>query len=306
MWASVVASAVRVASIASDPSALSDPANTSSPGLLLDRDALARDRRLVDRGTALDDAAVDGHALAGPDEHAVADPQFGRIDVGHAVPVEPMGHRGRQFHQRADGAPGAIQAVRLDPQRQGEKEHGRGGLEGLADGHRPDGGDAHQDVHVQRPEAHRPPCRPDDGNAGHDGRENRQQLDRQATLARCHREPRPRPTARGRPGRLSGAIASEPGRRTRDRTDVGTLDVEPGGFDRPRNRGGVGLGRPEVDLEGPIDVVRAGRRDARQTAEPFFDQGHLLGAAQLGDPKRGGGGCATRSKGSFSGGHEVT
>ncbi len=69
-------------------------------GPLVDRDALAGEHRLVDGGGAVDDDAVDGDLLAGPDPDEVAD---GHLRRGGRRPRCRRGRRGRSWGR---GRPG--------------------------------------------------------------------------------------------------------------------------------------------------------------------------------------------------------
>ena len=52
---------------------------------LVDRDALACDRRLIHRRPASDDLAIDRNSLAGPDDDHVSRPKFIGVDLYLAI-----------------------------------------------------------------------------------------------------------------------------------------------------------------------------------------------------------------------------
>jgi len=117
---------------------------------LVDRQALAGDRRLVDRRAAVAHHAVEGDALARTQAHGGADRHLrGRQAQPATVGLEHAGRRRRQLHQAADRVARAIQRARLDALGQGEEEHHHGRLRPLADQHGAADRDRHQRVDVQ-------------------------------------------------------------------------------------------------------------------------------------------------------------
>ena len=85
IWASVVSAPTAVGADDEGAGAVEGGADDGwSPGRLVDRHALAGEHPLVDGGRALDDDAVDGHLLAGPDPDQVADGDLLDGDVDSA------------------------------------------------------------------------------------------------------------------------------------------------------------------------------------------------------------------------------
>ena len=156
-------------------------------GAFLDRKALAGDRRLVERRGAAQHHAVDRHALAGLDQHALARRDAARRDVdvivARCVVLQAMGHLGCQLDQRLHGATGAADAEALQPYRDAEQKHCRGGLEVIRRGGCPHRSDQHQHVHVDRPQPHRAPGGQRDGQSGKASREHRQRGGQRRRLA---------------------------------------------------------------------------------------------------------------------------
>ncbi len=128
-------------------------------GLLLDRHALAGDRRLIDRAGARGDPAIERDALARWNDEAAAKPDFGHRHRGFRS-VRPKHVRGRrrEIEQRRDCAPCAPDAPAFQRQRQREKERYCGGLKPLADCHCANDRDGHQQVHVGSQIACSEPC----------------------------------------------------------------------------------------------------------------------------------------------------
>ena len=117
--------------------------------LLGDRDALAGDRRLVDRARSDHDAAVERDALARPDDEARADRRF----RGRDLPLLAGGRQGAhgrrcQVEQRRDRAACPADAPALERERQGEEKGDRRGLEPFTDADRARDRDHHQEVDV--------------------------------------------------------------------------------------------------------------------------------------------------------------
>ncbi len=139
------------------PGAVEGPAGHAVARALLGGDGLAREHRLVDRGRALEDDAVDRDALPRPHAEPVARDHVPERDVllGPVV-VETSGRARREGEERAQrvarlAAGGAFE----DLSEQDERDDDRGGLE-------VDGAEAHA-VAVGgrddlREEGHRPCC----------------------------------------------------------------------------------------------------------------------------------------------------
>ena len=83
--------------------------------LALDGAGLARDHRLVERGRALDDAAVGGHAGARAHDDAVAEAQVARRDGLGARVGDALGLVGEERGERVEGARGLGERAHLDP-----------------------------------------------------------------------------------------------------------------------------------------------------------------------------------------------
>ena len=99
-------------------------------GPLVDRDGLAGEHRLVDGGRAVDDGAVDGNVLAGPDADEIADRHLleGDVDLG-AVAHDARGGGG-EADQGLDGGGGALFGLELQPPtHQDQCDHDERGLE---------------------------------------------------------------------------------------------------------------------------------------------------------------------------------
>ena len=84
-------------------------------GLADHRRALARDRRLVDRGHPFDDLAVGRNDLPGLDHHAVARLELGRGDLGRLARRLELDKRSYLDAWPAGSAPGPCRALRPAP-----------------------------------------------------------------------------------------------------------------------------------------------------------------------------------------------
>ena len=102
MRASTVSAPTRSARITSAEVPFTVPPMTAAPGGLRDRQRLAGDHRLVDRPAPLDDRAVHGNPLAGPDTQLVTDADLGERDL-RPLPVglDALGRLRREVEQRA-------------------------------------------------------------------------------------------------------------------------------------------------------------------------------------------------------------
>ena len=87
IWARVLSAPTASARTTRVPVRFAVAPMTWSPGRLSTGDGLAGEHRLVDRGRAVDDGAVDGDVLAGPDADEVADGYLveGHVDLDGAV-----------------------------------------------------------------------------------------------------------------------------------------------------------------------------------------------------------------------------
>ena len=146
------------------------------PWPFLDRDALARDGGLVDRGGALGHLAIHGNPLGRLDQDDVANGQLRHRHtflVGRAPGTRPAfveaatGERllemvlaihtrsqhdrlhWGQFHQGSDGAPRPVHRVALERLAQAEEEDYQCSLLPGSDGHRAHRSKHHQEVDVQ-------------------------------------------------------------------------------------------------------------------------------------------------------------
>ena len=151
MRASVESRRSRVTATSSAPRPLIVPANTSSPGLLVDRQRLAGDRRLVDvagRPRRPGRRAGSSRRAARP---RVADPHV--VDRHASVRGRRAGRALRRGARSISAriAPRARSIARdLEQLREREEEDDRGRLGPLAERHRADDGDHHQHVDVER------------------------------------------------------------------------------------------------------------------------------------------------------------
>ena len=113
--ARTVSRPTRVARITTVPEALSVAPISSSPADLLDRQRLARQHRLVDRGLALDDDPVDRDLLAGSNPQEIADADRRQRDVDLAAVLEPASRPGLEPDQAADRAARLVLGAGLEP-----------------------------------------------------------------------------------------------------------------------------------------------------------------------------------------------
>ena len=98
---------------------------TSSPAAFATGHRLAGEHRLVDRGRALDDDAVDREAVAGPDPQQVAGLDLLERDAARSPPrLDEPGRRRLEADQAADRAarPGLRPGLEPAP----EQDRGRG------------------------------------------------------------------------------------------------------------------------------------------------------------------------------------
>ena len=247
---------------------------------LLDRDALAGDRCLVDGGRPGDDHAVERDPLPRPHDDHRADGDVGGGDLDHAVGRSQAGGLGDERGQGADGVASALEAPRLDQLGEPEQPHDDRRLRPLPDRHRADDGDAHQQGHRQAASEQRPdalaegvaPAEQDRG-PGHDPHE-----DRLLVLPGEH-------------GDL-GADGEDPGHRRADdhasgqharRADrVGDLvGSHPGLADGRRQRRGVVEGVGDGDATG--HEIERQLVDATDRLERLAQLALLRGAVELGD-----------------------
>ncbi|MDT4841971.1 hypothetical protein FQZ97_758490 [compost metagenome] len=119
---------------------------------LVDRDALARDRRLVDGAGAFEHHAVQRHALAGADAgHGIERHRVGAHGLPAAVGLPHLGLFGRQREQALDGVARAVDGAGLDELGDGVQRHHHRGLGPLADDEGARDGDGHQRIDVEAP-----------------------------------------------------------------------------------------------------------------------------------------------------------
>ncbi len=117
--------------------------------LLGGRQALAGDRRLVDRADSGDDAAVERDALARVDDEARADRRCRRRDLALLAGGGDRAHGRRcQVEQGGDRAACSADAPALEGEGQGEEKRNGGGLEPFADADRTRDRDHHQEIDV--------------------------------------------------------------------------------------------------------------------------------------------------------------
>ena len=121
------------------------------------RDGLAGEGGGVELRGAIDDYAVDGHALAGLDHDLVA---HGDLVWAHlhefAVPLD-VGVIGRDVHHRGDGFAALAHGVTLEQLAHLVKEHNGGALRHMGlgpgerdHGERADGRDRHEEALIKR------------------------------------------------------------------------------------------------------------------------------------------------------------
>ena len=113
---------------------------------------LARDGRLVHRGSALLHLAIQRDALARPDPHQGSHRHLpGRHGLPAAIGLLCRGRVGRQTHQALDGVAGTVQRACLDHLRECEQHHHHRRFGPLPDQQAPRDRNAHQGVDVERP-----------------------------------------------------------------------------------------------------------------------------------------------------------
>ena len=108
------------------------------------------DGSLVDAGGALQNAAVQSHALSRPDPHPAAHSYGLGVPLGSfAFLIEDRGLFRSQAQQFADGPARPVQGSFLQHFSQGKKHHDRGRLGPVADEQGACGRAGHEGVHVQ-------------------------------------------------------------------------------------------------------------------------------------------------------------
>ena len=135
-----------------------------------DRERFSGNRSLVDGRFILGDDAVEGDFLSRTNRKHRAHRHV--LDVaffdGAVLGGNNARRIGREFDQGLDRAPGAPHAPGLQQERQSEEERDDGRLEPLADPHRSQHGDEHQEIHVGAQTARRVPRLGSDRPAPHD------------------------------------------------------------------------------------------------------------------------------------------
>ena len=138
-------------STSSTPPPLIAAASTSSPGststgtdspVIAERSSVERPRRMMPS------VAI---ALAGPDDHDVAELELVGVDVELTAVAANRDAIGHERQQRPQTAPGAGQRVALERLGDREQERERRGLAELAEHHRTDRGDRHQRADAEPP-----------------------------------------------------------------------------------------------------------------------------------------------------------
>jgi hypothetical protein len=281
-----------------------------TPLLLVRRHRLAGQGRLVDARAPGDDRAVEGDALARADEDVLADEHLVDGDGALGVALQHAGLRWREVHELLDRPAAAVHGERLERRADGEEHEHPGRLGEVPDGHGPDGGQRHQDRHVEAAAPHRRRRRQQDRPSadrhgaqeepvGRAVRAAGQQRDDDGGQEQHHRGAR-----RGRPSR------SPPERCLRCTWPAG----QPGAEARARHGGLDRLGRgapgdehrrvAERDVD-RLDAVQAGDH----LADGLGARGavHPVDAEALGvRPEPGGGGPGIRRAGHRQGGHAAT
>ena len=115
IWARVVSGPTRSARITNDPLVLSVAPITPSPARLVDRDRLAGEHRLVHRGRAVDDDAIDGKPIAGPHPQQVTDDDLADGHVAVATRAQDACCRRPQLEKAAHGTRGLSLGACLEP-----------------------------------------------------------------------------------------------------------------------------------------------------------------------------------------------
>ncbi|CAI8692242.1 LigA [Burkholderia sp. IT-111MI5] len=254
-------------------------------GRLFDRQALAGDRRLVDRRAAGNDFAVQPDPLARLHAHDRAERDLRGLD-GAPRPVGILHGRGvrRELHQALDRIARAVERLRLDQFGDREQHHHHRGFRPLADRHRARHRDAHQRVDVQVAVANRDPAllvRSEPAREHRRERERRRQPHGQAGPGRPLGRDRGNARQRQRPPRLRGRVG-DARRRRAGRCGLGR---HPERADRTFDRR---LGaRHVLDGQHPLHQVEFERRHLAHPAELLADQRLLGRAVHLHDPERG-------------------
>ena len=118
--------------------------------LFPDRQRFAGDRGLIHAARAFDDGAVHGNAFAGPNNDTIADDQF--LDShrdGFRAPLAE-GRLGTQFHQRGNGGAAPFNGHFLQGVRERKEKEEDRALEGVVDVGRPERGENHKQIDVDR------------------------------------------------------------------------------------------------------------------------------------------------------------
>ena len=143
--------------------------------LLVHRQRLPGNRRLVDVARARNDAAIERDLLARTHAQALAEHDLIHRHAHLGAVADDGGIGRREVHECADGVARAIHAARFEMLREREEKDHRRGFGPLPDGDCADDGDRHQDVHVERAVAERTPGPRDGIRAA--GRHRRQRED---------------------------------------------------------------------------------------------------------------------------------
>jgi hypothetical protein len=262
-------------------------------GRLVSRHRFAGDRALIDGRDPLDDDAIGRDTLAGTHPHQIADRE--RLDRDRSLGpgrVDPGRRRGRERHQTANRPARPLQRPRLQRAAEREEDDHRRALAPLAKDSRADGGDGHQDVHVETTGPRR--LHPGAGEwpaAGNDRAGKERGHERVVSTAE-RKDTAGYPERGGQQHPLQAAIAPPGERLCRWPTGTGLRRrLVPGVGYRPRDRvrrqgntrpGHHGQrGRAEVDPRGS---------DARHRPHHPLDARRAVGAVHPGDAetKRGG------------------
>jgi hypothetical protein len=122
---------------------------------LVDRDALAGDRRLVDAGAAPDRRRPSARARPAAPQHGAQRDLANRLRRPAAIGLAHRGFLRRHRQQALDRIAGAVDRARLDRLGDGVQRHHHRGFGPLADREGARDGHGHQRVDVQPPVAQR-------------------------------------------------------------------------------------------------------------------------------------------------------
>ena len=141
---------------------------------LLDRERLARHRRLIDVARSGGHPAVERDFLAGPDDDDIAEADV--VDGQYALHTTSSDECGlrREVHERPNRSPRALHRPGFEKLCEREQENNRGSFGPLPERHRAGDSDQHEHVNVEGAPANRHPrpfCRMD--AAGDDGERER-------------------------------------------------------------------------------------------------------------------------------------